>query len=79
MLAKRKAAEQKVRGGSCRDHLWAALAFLVWKKDDMWKFCINYCKLNVVTKKKSYPLACFDSPQVELLPDASVVAGQMVW
>jgi len=36
---------------------WAAPVLLVRKKDVRWRFCIDYHKLNKVTKKDSYPMS----------------------
>ena len=34
---------------------WASPAILA-KKDDNWRFCVYYCRLNNATRKDSYPL-----------------------
>ena len=38
--------------------LWCNAVMLVRKKDGGLHFCIDFCKLNVRTKKDSYPLPC---------------------
>ena len=39
---------------------WAAPDLLVKKKDDTWRFCVDYRHLNDVTRKDSYPLPRID-------------------
>ena len=39
---------------------WASPIVLVKKKDGNWRFCVDYRKLNDVTKKDSYPLPRVD-------------------
>ena len=60
-FAKQEAAEQMIReiaeAGVIEpsNSPWAAPALLVKKKDDTWRFCLDYRHLNNVTRKDSYP------------------------
>jgi predicted aspartyl protease len=40
---------------------WASNVLLVRKKDGTWRFCVDYRKLNDVTRKEAYPLPRIDS------------------
>ena len=39
---------------------WSSLVVMVRKKDDTWRFCIDYRKLNAVTHQDAYPLPRVD-------------------
>ena len=39
---------------------WSAPIVLIRKKDNSIRFCIDYCKINQITKINSYPLAHID-------------------
>ena len=39
---------------------WSSRVVLVRKKDQSWRFCVNYWKLNVITLKDAYPLPRID-------------------
>ncbi|KAJ8417811.1 hypothetical protein AAFF_G00226540 [Aldrovandia affinis] len=55
----RQAAEDQIRDMAAAgviepsDSPWVAPAVLVKKKDDSWCFCIDYRRLNAMTKKDS--------------------------
>ncbi|KAI3370527.1 hypothetical protein L3Q82_025289 [Scortum barcoo] len=65
-LTKRALAEQKIKemveAGIIEPSTspWAAPVVLVKKKDDTWRFCVDYRLLNNVTRKDSYPLPRVD-------------------
>ena len=39
---------------------WASPLVLVWKKDGLLRFCVDYHKINAITRKDAYPLPRVD-------------------
>ncbi|XP_053351273.1 uncharacterized protein LOC128520866 [Clarias gariepinus] len=65
-LAKRAIAEQTLREMADSGVIepasgpWSSPVVLVRKKDESWRFCVDYRRLNEVTRKDSYPLPRID-------------------
>ena len=65
-LTRRQVAEDKIREMAAAGIIepsnspWAAPVVLVRKKNGSWRFCVDYRRLNSVTKKDSYPLPRID-------------------
>lgn len=55
---------------------WASPIVMVRKKDDSYRFCIDYRKLNAVTKKDSYPLP-YISSILDRLKDAKYLSSSL--
>ena len=53
---------------------WSAPVVLVRKKDGKWRFCVDYQKLNEVTRKDVYPLPRIDKTLDALRGGASCLA-----
>jgi hypothetical protein len=45
---------------------FASLVLFVCKSDGSLRFCVDYCKLNALTKKNQYPLPLIDETLVRL-------------
>jgi hypothetical protein len=65
---------------------WAAPVVVVSKKDGNPRFCIDYRKLNAVTKRDSYPLPRIDKALDQLSKakylstlDQHLVTGKFLW
>lgn len=52
---------------------WASPVVLVRKKDGSWQFCVEYRKLNAITRKDAYPLPRMDDI-LELMQGAEYLA-----
>ncbi|CAI5640726.1 unnamed protein product [Oreochromis niloticus] len=65
-LAKRQAAEELIKEMAANgviepsDNPWAAPVVMVRKKTGGWRPCVDYRRLNAVTRKDSYPLPRID-------------------
>ena len=66
----RQVADLVQRGMVEADRAWSSPVMLVRKKDPSWRLCIDYRRLNAVTRKDAYPL-----PRIDESLDA--LAGSM--
>ncbi|KAK2894334.1 hypothetical protein Q8A73_016818, partial [Channa argus] len=66
LLVKRQAAQELIESMVANDIIeptdspWAAPMVMVRKKTGKWRLCVDYRRLNAVTKKDSYPLPRID-------------------
>ena len=57
---------------------WTGPIVLVKKKDGITHFCMDYCKLNNMTRKDTYPLPHIDET-VDALAGAKVFTQPWIW
>ena len=53
---------------------WSSPIVLVKKKDGTWRFCVDYRKVNEVTKKDKFPL-----PRIDVMLDTLAGGGNLLY
>ena len=74
-LMNRKLVDQEVermlKGGTIKpsESPWASPVVLISKRDKSTRFCVDYRRLNMATRKDAFPLPCIDD-SLDALPGA---------